>query len=83
MTAKEHAAIRTYPTHPCTDGEGNVIRENDFIVMFSGFEFQAFCAQLCKEQREICAEAFEDREYRISDETKIMNIIVNAKMPEL
>ena len=81
MTAKELAAIKTFPTHSMTDNDGNIIRENDSIVMFSGFEFQTFCEQLCKEQRELCA----DRCYEINmgiDET-FAELVLNAPTPEL
>ena len=76
MTAKELAAIKTFPTHSMTDNDGNIIRENDSIVMFSGFEFQTFCEQLCKEQRESCL-------HNATREADGYTAILKAPMPEL
>ena len=47
---------------------------------FIGDEFKAFCEQLCKEQRKICAKIYHNSVYTAID---VESKIFNAKQPEL
>lgn len=52
------------------------------IYAFSYDEFKAFCEQLCKEQRELCAINI-DHEAVYCGEGTVITRVLNAPMPEL
>lgn len=53
---------------------------------FNAHEFEIFCEQLCREQREICAKAVNYREIEFANGSMPVidrETIINAPMPEL
>ena len=66
----------------------NHISPNESMYCFDEEEMQAYEAQLCKEQREICAEEAEMGEYYSEGAQQYLDCvdqdsILNAKQPEL
>ena len=51
--------------------------------VFEPEELQKFISQLCKEQRELCAEAIQEKNYYSNIHGEVYKEIINAPQPEV